>query len=192
MILLRRFFDEFTMECARLDVTAALKTIGEWGTEAAKRVHANQSGLRLSDIDSPSIREMAAKLERKIGLPCDMTKSSARMQPPSGTYKLNWHQDYAGMGLKPEQAGMVAWVPLDPIDGTRPGLEVAGAVEPMAHHRDARRFLVADDCSGRPGSVVIDLSFLGDAVLLTPWEPHRTYCTPAMTNSRLSVDMRFQ
>lgn len=99
------------------------------------------------------------------------------------------------MELVPGQIGMVAWVPLDPIDGTRPGLEVQplSTPGPLPHHRDQRRFLVADEQSeDTADAVVIDGLRLGDIVLIDPYEPHRTHCTPAMTNPRLSLDMRFQ
>jgi len=192
MIILRGFFDDYTMKCARLDVTAALATIDEWANPAAKSVHDRQGGLRLSDIDSPAIGKMARKLEKKIGLASDLSRSSAREQAPTGVHALDWHQDYAGMELKPGQHGMVAWVPLDRIDATRPGLEVAPVTAaPTPHYRDERRFLVSFVPVDHPDALVIDSLPLGDVVLLNPYEPHRTHRTPAMTQSRLSLDMRF-
>lgn len=88
--------------------------------------------------------------------------------------------------------GLVAWVPLDMIDGSRPSLEIAPEEELRPHYLDERRFLVSEGSHDRPDAAVMLGLIPGDVVLFSPRAPHRTYCGPGMTNTRLSLDMRFQ
>lgn len=96
------------------------------------------------------------------------------------------------MRLDEGKPGAIAWVPLDPIDGSRPTLEIASEEDRKAHHRDDRRFLETDDNRDRSDAVIVSELEIGDIVLFSPYEPHRTYCTPDMRNERLSLDLRFQ
>jgi len=192
MFILRGFFDKYIVKRARLDVATALANVDEWTDLVAEDIYHRQGGLRLTNIDSLAISRIAQSLENEIGFNSDLSRSSARAQVATGVHALDWHQDYAGMELKPGQEGMVAWVPLDYIDHTRPGLEIAQSVEPTPHYRDERRFLQASYfIPTKNNTIVIDNLPLGDVVLFSPYEPHRTHRTPAMTQTRLSLDMRF-
>lgn len=175
-----------------MDVWRALEQLPEYGSEAAKGIYARQGGCRLSEIESMAVRRLVRELMLKSKLSCDLSKCSVRRQKPSGVHKLPWHQDYAPMQLQPGCPGIVAWVPLDPIDGSRPSLEIAPSEEPLSHYCDDRNFLVSDDAAERTGSVTVSDLDPGDVVMFSPYEPHRTYCTPDMTSERLSLDLRFQ
>lgn len=186
MHILLRFFDAAEV---RRRILLAQSTIEQWADDGARAVFQRQGGLRLSDLKSAEIGRLARALEIRLGLVCDLSKCSARTQKPNGDYQIPWHQDRAAMDA---ENGMVAWVPLDPLDGTRPSLEIAPEeAAAWEHYRDERRFLVSDRVPSGPSAILSGLE-PGDVVLFSPLAPHRTWCEPGMVNTRLSLDMRFR
>ena len=95
------------------------------------------------------------------------------------------------MRLPCSTRGMVVWVPLDPIDGTRPSLEVAQPMLPLRHIADPKGFLIFDGIISVGETTVLNDLELGDVAAFTPYAPHRSYIAPTMTNTRLSLDLRF-
>jgi hypothetical protein len=182
------FIESELIEIIRAHVLDAIERVNEadfytQGTFSAQR------GIRLADIPTPALSMLAGQLGSYLGKPCNFLKSSARQQFPTGQYKLPWHQDGAPMGFYAAKTGMVAWVPLDDIDGSRPSLEIADDAEPMDHIEDERMFLEIPNMDFK-GQVIPNMK-VGDVLLFSPYAPHRTFIAPEMTNPRLSLDMRF-
>ena len=121
-----------------------------------------------------------------------------RMVPGAGIQSLPFHQDEAVL-LRPL---INVWVPLDPCGVDAPGLELVRTAcrtlrEPVGDPEDAiaaervrlDEFAVQDAFGGKafwhpplkPGDALI---FAGTTI-------HRSYVTPAMTQARLSVEVRF-
>jgi hypothetical protein len=155
----------------------------------------DQGGISLDLIDSPSIKEMLDVMVAKFGLPTDPRLCSARLQRPDGCFRLPWHQDWAPMDLQrlvkefgPVKA-RVCWVPLTPVDGRRPSLEVAEPAAPNNHLIDDRQFLYLPDYEA-VGTILKD-AVAGTCWSFSPFAPHRTWVTPTMTEDRISLDLRF-
>ncbi len=148
-----------------------------------------QSGIGLSHCNTVSMMVLTAQLQDITKQPCDLDKCSARLQAPNGEKQLRWHQDYSPMQLNAGEDGIVAWLPLDQLDGTRPSLEVASPCKPFDHETDKYLFKVIQD-GDFIGQILSGIG-PGDVILFSPFAPHRTYIAPGMTNSRLSLDMRF-
>lgn len=186
--ILRFAVDINILAAIRLHVLRCIDAI-HTAPDSTQAIYKAQGGIRLSEIQSAAILLLTAQLQQIVGQPCDLSKCSVRLQKPDGDQQLRWHQDYAPMKLEPDEDGVVAWVPLDPIDGTRPTLEIAKIKAPFSHHHDALGFLVSS-WQGFDGRVLTDMA-VGDIALFSPYAPHRTVCLPEMKNSRLSLDMRF-
>jgi ectoine hydroxylase-related dioxygenase (phytanoyl-CoA dioxygenase family) len=199
MYIRHSVFSRVHVDIMKRDLMRAIDNVNS-SNENVIRVFGNQRGMRLSEVKSDAIPIAISIMEDLEGLGCDPTNCSVRIRDPDGSYSLGWHQDYASVGieaLNPEfykkyenKLVKVAWIPLDPIDGTRPTLEVAEPEDPREHHRDAMRFLVADELKDREGQVIKGME-PGDVLLFSPYAPHRSYSSPGMTNTRLSIDLRF-
>ncbi len=188
MRIARACVDPWLLQAIREHALGWISRIDEL-SPAARSTWALQSGINLSDIPCPALGVLAGNLSSVIGLPCSLRFSSVRLQACTGDRQLRWHQDCAPMQLVDGQRGEVAWVPLDEIDGTRPTLEVADVTSGRAHERDDRIFLVIPGAEFI-GDVLHRMS-VGDVAFFSPYAPHRTYVTDAMTESRLSLDLRF-
>lgn len=186
--ILRNALDVNLLTAVRDHVMRAIDTVCEAST-ATRSTFTDQRGINLSDITSPAILLLTAQLQQITNLPCNLSKCSARQQFPDGEYQLRWHQDCAPMELQHGETGVVAWVPLDPINGTRPSLEIAEPVPAHDHVRDERVFLVIEGQEFH-GKQIRGLA-VGDIVLFSPYAPHRTYCSHEMSRPRLSLDIRF-
>ncbi len=176
-------------ECLNAIRDLVIARVFNIGLLTEPEIFRRQRGIRLSTIECDEIKSVVLYLEAMTGLKCDLTQCSARYQEPDGEHQLRWHQDAAPMKLGPDEEGIVAWVPLDPIDGTRPTLEIADPEPAHEHVTDKKRFLVIENAEFK-GAPVKDLA-VGDIVLMSPYEPHRTLIEPGMTQPRISMDMRF-
>lgn len=150
-----------------------------------------QGGFKLPDAEPYlELREVLLPIARSIcyGVWCDLSSCSARIQSAQDIdRRLNWHQDAAPM----KSDGVVAWVPLDPIDGSRPSLEICDRLqEIVSHETDSRGFLIATKAPLK-GEVLTAMD-PGDVAFFSPYAMHRTHIDPTMPNTRLSVDMRFK
>ncbi len=188
MIVARASVDAGLLAAVRVRCVEAIACISE-APEYDRGTWALQSGIGLASIECAPLLVLAATLQVHCGLPCSLARSSVRLQAHDGARQLRWHQDYAPMGLAEGQVGMVAWVPLDAIDGSRPSLEVARETARLEHRTDDREFLVAPAVE-LAGKVVNGLA-VGDVVWFSPYEPHRTWVGPWMWRPRLSLDVRF-
>ncbi len=188
MIISRASVDAGLLGAVRVHCLQAISRISE-APEYDRGTWALQSGIRLASIECGPLLVLAAALQSECGLPCSLARSSVRLQACDGVRRLRWHQDYAPMGLAEGQVGMVAWVPLDAIDGSRPSLEVARERPRLEHGEDDRAFLVAPGVE-LAGEVLADMA-VGDVAWFSPYEPHRTYIGPWMWRPRLSLDVRF-
>jgi hypothetical protein len=144
--------------------------------------------IRLSLFQSQAIGTIVDRLAAHANFPFRPDRSGVQLQKPDGAHQLGWHQDWVAIGNRP---GITAWVPLDSIDGTRPTLEFAGAIAPIPHHEDEHGFMIADLAGKTVVSTVVERLELGDVVMFSPLELHRTYCDGSMTQARMSLDLRF-
>lgn len=184
----RGCIDPWLLGAIREHVLGSIARVQELDTPA-RNTWLLQAGINLSDIPCPALWVLSGRLSTVVGLPCSLRRSSVRLQTCGGERQLHWHQDWAPMDLAPGQRGEVAWIPLDAISGQRPTIEIAAEGDRKEHERDERVFLVIPSGSFC-GQIVTDLS-VGDVVFFSPYEPHRTYIDDAMTEPRLSLDMRF-
>ncbi len=150
-------------------------------------VYQRQGGVVLSSCTGTTFAIIGDILEPFAKLKPSLKHSSGRVQYPSDPKHLAWHQDVTAMYGKD---GMIAWVPLDPIDGTRPTLQLAGSSEHVKHGVDPRGFAIAKDQRITATDTLTNLE-IGDVVWFDPGMLHRSYSTPDMTNPRHSLDMRF-
>lgn len=109
---------------------------------------------------------------------------------------LYYHQDLTPLGTM----GINFWAALDPIDGTRPGLEVlarrqhhAFAVEP-GHMRDVPPYRIPDALvrGAYPASdFIAPRMAVGDGMLFLFSTIHSSFWTPDMIASRRNAELRF-
>lgn len=156
-----------------------------------------QGGFPLTDVQPfPEIARLLRPFVRTLvpGAVVRLSSSSARLQVPSGEDKrLGWHQDAVPMQMGTKEQGVVAWLPLDPIDGTRPTLQVCEPLRTVVRHAaDKRQFSVATDPQVQPVCKVLEEMAVGDVALFSPFAMHRTYTDEHMTQPRLSLDIRFK
>ena len=151
---------------------------------------ARQARMRVSLFPSDPITRIVNELARILGFPFRPDRSGVQVQFPDGRHGQQWHQDWGAMA-NPHAIGVTAWIPLDPIDGTRPSLEFAGELPPLAHEYDSRGYALTShpELAIHP-TPLLNLS-IGDVVTFGPRELHRTFVAPTMTQPRLSLDLRF-
>jgi ectoine hydroxylase-related dioxygenase (phytanoyl-CoA dioxygenase family) len=149
-----------------------------------------QARMRVSLFPSDPITRIVNELVRILGFPFRAERSGVQLQLPDGRHSQQWHQDWGAMA-NPHAIGVTAWIPLDPIDGTRPSLEFAGELPPLAHEYDSRGYALTShpELAIHP-TPLLNLS-IGDVVTFGPRELHRTFVAPTMTQPRLSLDLRF-
>lgn len=148
-----------------------------------------QRGLGLDVCEAAPLVALCAAVESVMGLQVRRDKSSFRRQEATMPRPLPWHQDWEPMGghVTGSLGGMVTWVPADPIDGTRPALELAEADRALPHEHGEWGFLqLAQPVTG-PTTVLTGLE-IGDVVLFSPFAPHRTVLCG--TQPRRSFDLR--
>ena len=128
---------------------------------------------------------------------CNLEQSWVRRKF-SPSRAQGWHQD-GGLWVKyPLQPGpmpamtplVTCWIPLDPCDASRPGLEfIRRPLEGLLH------FTELDDALLRrrfpPEKFWAPATEPGDVLLFRPGVLHRTHFPPGMTKERLSVEYRF-
>jgi hypothetical protein len=118
---------------------------------------------------------------------------SIRRQPPTSALALPWHTD-APVVLGRRfgwTSGYVAWVPLTPITPSTPSLEICEWRQPLPH-RGNRKTGYLESLIPPIGPVLrIENMALGDILLFDINLPHRTCITPAMNQTRFSMDLRF-
>jgi hypothetical protein len=154
---------------------------------------ARQGRIRVPLFPSEPITRIIDELVIILGFPLSSfhaDRSGVQLQQPDGRHGQQWHQDWGAMA-NPHAIGITAWIPLDPIDGTRPSLEFAGELPPLAHEYDARGYALTShpELAIHP-TPLLNLN-IGDVVTFGPRELHRTFVAPAMTQPRLSLDFRF-
>ncbi len=150
-------------------------------------VYQRQGGVMLASCTGTIFSAIGDLLEPIANLKLSLKHSSGRVQYPSDPKHLAWHQDVTAMH---HNDGMIGWVPLDPIDGTRPTLQLAGSCEHVKHGVDPRGFAIAKDQRITATDTLTNLE-VGDVVWFDPGMLHRSYSAPDMTNPRHSLDMRF-
>jgi hypothetical protein len=170
------------IERAREDCIAEIER--QFGEDFARR------RIRVPLFPSDSITAIVNELTAILGLPFRADRSGVQLQQPDGRHGQQWHQDWGTMA-NPDAIGVTAWIPLDPIDGTRPSLEFAGELPPLAHEYDARGYALTShpELAIHP-TPLLNLN-IGDVVTFGPRELHRTFLAPTMTQPRLSMDLRF-
>ena len=179
--ILHRILPAGLLQEARHDVAAEMER--NPGPDFAQK-----GRIRLSWFDSTAINAIARRLSAHAGLPFRADRSGAQLQRPDGSHHQGWHQDLPAIG---GLVGFTMWVPLDPIDGTRPTLEFAGEAPAQDSEYEAQGFSNEDMRGVAFVPTVIDRLELGDVVMFGPLELHRTYCDASMTQPRLSLDLRF-
>lgn len=153
-----------------------------------------QGGMNIGQVQRPSLEavyKIIAFMDDIIGYKCDPLESSLRVQLPESFWpKLPWHQD--GAGMRKAKDSIVAWVPLNTIDGKCPTIEFSNSqmTSLLEHERNTNCFLEAEN-NGDAGSTIVDGLELGAVVIFSPWTLHRTYRTKDMTHARVSLDLRF-
>jgi ectoine hydroxylase-related dioxygenase (phytanoyl-CoA dioxygenase family) len=152
---------------------------------------ARQGRMRVPlSFPSDPITRIINQLVTILGLPFRADRSGVQVQQPDGRHGRQWHQDWETMA-DPHAIGVTAWIPLDPIDGTRPSLEFAGELPPLAHEYDAHGYpLTSHPELAIHTTPLLNLN-IGDVVTFGPRELHRTFVAPSMTQPRLSLDLRF-
>jgi ectoine hydroxylase-related dioxygenase (phytanoyl-CoA dioxygenase family) len=152
--------------------------------------YARQGRMRVPLFPSDPVTRIVNQLATMLGFPFRVDRSGVQVQQPDGRHGQHWHQDWGAMA-NPHAIGVTAWIPLDPIDGTRPSLEFAGELPPLAHEYDARGYALTShpELAIHP-TPLLNLS-IGDVVIFSPRELHRTFVAPSMTRPRLSLDLRF-
>lgn len=121
--------------------------------------------------------------------------SLPRLQhPPSAAQAIEralpWHQDYEYVG--PLQQAINVWIPLTPVGGDYPGLELwlggpqAPLLEPGQPTAERDAILAAIPASElwRPQMQP------GDVLIFTPYTVHRTHLDPGMSKTRISYELR--
>jgi hypothetical protein len=189
--IIRHVFDATWIVDAKIELLKAIEQV-PLRTDEVPEIYARQRGIRLSKIyPRNAINVIADQLNWLTGMRCDLNRSAGKSNDPKEDIRLGWHQDVAGMAIEEGEEAVVAWVPLDPIDGSRPSLEIGPSSYGWPHIRDEHRFLVLEkEPIGLSGTVVQGLD-RGDVVLFSPYTFHRTYVNESMTETRLSLDMRF-
>lgn len=156
--------------------------------QTVRNLWLEQHGLNLNHVPDAALWPLCAEVERLTGLRVSLARSSFRIQRHNSRCPLPWHQDYEQMGgTSAVLAGMVCWVPCDPLDGSRPSVEVAEPVPPQPHQEHPNHFLGFVQQDGWHGTVLSGLA-VGDAVLFSPLAPHRTVLQGR--RSRASFDFR--
>lgn len=126
---------------------------------------------------------------------CWVRKRYAPVHAPPQAQPNSWHQD-GGLGVQFEKGETPAmtdlvtcWFPLQPCRGDRPALEIVRRPLDRLIH-----FTELDDAVIRrqfpAGAFWAPELEPGDAILLANGTLHRTYVTPAMRETRLSVEYR--
>ena len=171
----------------------ALEQAHDSGETQAKSVE-RQGGFTLPDEGDFAVlldalephAQRIAPMVRKCARMC-----SVRLQTPGAADKaLPWHQDAQPMKMMPKMAGVVAWVPLDDIDGTRPDLEFGPIVGRVLKHTNTERHF-AEQCE-----VEVDEREpvygmrQGDVMFFSPYQLHRTRMVGE--RERYSIDVRFR
>jgi len=168
-------------------------------TENNFRQLIRQSSMQLLTMPDDVKRELLGYLQPIVAehMPrCGVSwlNSSARFQfTNTTTPNIGWHQDYIAMEMRNSiLRGVTVWIPLDPIDGTRPTMEFGAENEkgPRQHQSDQWKFAVSEYAPA--GTMILKDLPAGSAVLFGPLLMHRTYIAPEMTHSRISMDIRFR
>jgi ectoine hydroxylase-related dioxygenase (phytanoyl-CoA dioxygenase family) len=124
----------------------------------------------------------------------------ARHQRPEKTQPhVPFHQDCSFLGTKPVWVN--CWIPLTPCGTGAPGLELYAVhtreifqtAEPATSANYPISAIAADTLARAlaPTQPWAPNFAPGDAVLFDSFVPHRTASTPAMTASRISLEVRF-
>ena len=124
----------------------------------------------------------------------------ARWVNRNGKGNIAFHQDSTSFVHSPGMDRRInnfarlqtMWIPLDPLDGTRPSVEyVSGWTETVYDHiagGDMVERNLPESIRGNPRYVVE--AELGDVVVHDQNAVHGTYVTPEMTNSRRNIEIR--
>jgi len=187
---------------------AALDTLH---SDADFSVHSSSLRLRaVSEIalDDVLHEVMHGELLRRLGehLVCDADQCWIRRQyaprnTPPHHAAHSWHQDgalnfdfaaHAGAAL-PDDALLdmiTCWIPLTPCGDDAPGLEwVSTPVDCMLAPAELTEAAVR--AAFPPEAFERPVMAAGDALLLPGTTLHRTHVTPAMTQDRTSIELRF-
>jgi hypothetical protein len=181
----RQLIDPKLLHLAKRELLQSIDRISQGTKESS--VFERQGGLKLSTCYGTIFQAIGDLLEPIAKFPANLPRSSGRIQYPSDPKRLAWHQDLTALDM---QDGIIAWVPLDPIDGTRPTLQIGNDSPPVKHKGDMRGFAVATHQDYPVLETLTGLD-VGDVCWFGPLTLHRTYSTPDMTNTRHSLDMRF-
>jgi hypothetical protein len=148
-----------------------------------------QNRINLSQVESKAIEEIAAQCQSITWFPYMPERSGAQIHEPNskGDSAQTWHQDIVALG---GEHGCVAWVPLDPLDGTRPSIMFAGERPSIRHYKDERDFSVALDPVVETATLILKME-LGDIIVFNWSELHSTYWPEGLTNGRVSLDLRY-
>jgi hypothetical protein len=154
-----------------------------------KPEYAHQQRIELDGLDSPTIKKIADLCEALTWHPWRPKKSGAQVHGPKSfeTTSQSWHQDIVALD---GPVGCTVWIPLDPIDGTRPSLRFGGEHPALQHHIDQRQFSYVPDIEVDVYSI-LNRADLGTVVMFSWSELHGTYWDSNMTNGRISLDLRF-
>ena len=160
----------------------------------------------LAPISAPDLQSLFSEAMRS-DCSCNLEQSWLRKKfPPShpagsGHPPQDWHQDGAldiRFPLNADQASMqsipmtellTCWIPLEPCDKERPGLEFVRGPQPSLLH-----FSELNDATFRqrfpPEAFWAPELAFGNGLVFLNSVLHRTHTRPEMQRSRLSVDYR--
>lgn len=181
----RGIIDPKLLELAKQELLKSIERIEPDSRDAS--IYARQGGIRLASCLGTVFSIVGELLEPIAKFPVDLRRSSGRIQHPCDRRHFAWHQDLTALDGRD---GLVAWIPLDALDGSRPTLQIGKTIHPIEHKLDDRRIAVAIDQDHEAIETIVGLE-VGDVCWLGPYTMHRTYSTPDMTNPRHSLDMRF-
>jgi len=160
----------------------------------------DQRWLRDESLVRPYIRpQVLEAMSRLYGRPIQVMTSASNVRTASVSDDqsyLYYHQDLTPLC----SMGINFWAALDPIDGTRPGLQVlarrqhrAFAVEP-GHMLGVMPYRIPDSLVKGvypAGDFIAPHMAVGDGMLFLFSTVHSSFWTPDMTESRRNAELRF-